>query len=526
MVRPFTYLRALGLWKPRGAVWGLDYFTSSTMRAAGNNNGFSIGEVDDAEITWLPKFLRMRRDEIETGVSNAWFWFMSDQIEKVLKILKKGASISILFYMAVFGVAGVISTKSVNSFGPSFFVSIRRVAIICAIVVGILYTVRSTVNSTQWAKDLKARRRFSNTMANQVFFDEIKEGPTSFPNTNDVLIENRYGYKDLYAYNHMVDYHPGNQKFRAHVDAVAISYASYPDNFKEASAKYIAETVIVSDGRFMEQGQEARWHWAGLETAVYLTKKALASRSMRVVGAVLEEARHLTSEMRYGVYRKADLAFLSATFLKELTQKMLTACIGKAPAPASTAKMARPPKTKPEYADDGVTVLSWKVPVAADPKPLIQSPRLISAAPESPAKHVPRSPRSKFVPKEPKRGAWIKAGDEVEVKESKNWYQGKVETISAHGNFKVALKDWHTAYFEQYDIRSFFPYKAGEKVGIFVRETEDKRIYEDGLIIGTEKNGNYSVKATASGLIRLLAPNLLRRKAYGGAKKADSTRLY
>ena len=99
MVRPFTYLRALGLWKPRGAVWGLDYFTSSTMRAAGNNNGFSIGEVDDAEITWLPKFLRMRRDEIETGVSNAWFWFMSDQIEKVLKILKKGASISILFYL-------------------------------------------------------------------------------------------------------------------------------------------------------------------------------------------------------------------------------------------------------------------------------------------------------------------------------------------------------------------------------------------------------------------------------------------
>ena len=471
MVRPWNYLRSLGLYKPRDASWGLDWWTSSSMRAANKNNGFGDEDVAKAEIfpDLVPMAFQLSDDEVEelSGITNGWFWYCNDQIALFLKHLKKATLYGFLGYISLFTLLGLVARQGLAT---PFFGSVRRLACICGIVGLIYYATQRSVDSTQWAKDLKARRRFFGVMANQNFFDEVKDGLQVLPNRQDVLIENRYGYKDLQSYNDYIDYHPGNSRFLKAVDAVVPWYNEYPEVLKEASVKYITETVLANSGRFLEQGQKGRWHLADLETSLYFTKKILAGRSMGLVGTILKETRHLLSVMRYGVYRETDLAFLAAPFLKDLTKKFLTACIGEKSKDSSTANMIRPPTMKPEYAEDGTTVLRWKRPVEAEPKKLISAKSMVSKKPSSSAKHVPRARRGKFVPTEPHDGAWIMEGDMVEGKVKTHWYVGKIDEISAHGNHHINFLDGDEGYYDEYQIRRPVPFAVGQHVQVFVSD--------------------------------------------------------
>lgn len=529
MVQPWTYLRALGLYKPKDASWGLDYITAGSMRAANYNNGFTTKGVAKAEITWLPKFLRLTKDEIDDNVTNAWFWFCNDQIKKLVNFFKNASLAGLLVYISVFSLVDMTASQD---FVSSLFGSVRRLALVGGIVAGITYMIRESVESTQWAKDLRKRRRFFGAMKNQAFFDEVKEGPHAVPNPFDILIENRYGNKDLGAYNDYIDYHVGNSDFLELVDLMAPSYATYPEFFRDMSAKHIVETLIVDDfsGRFLEQGQQGRWHVADLETAIYFAKKTLASRSMRLFGTILKETRHLISVMRYGIYRNDDIAILSGSFLKDLTTKFLDAGIGKKSAAPPTAGLARPTPMEPLYGEDGVTALRWKEPVRNDQKPIIKKPSPVSSAPASRAKHVPRKPRKNLVvPKEPKEGAWIVSGEMVEGNVDGYWYVGKVEQITAHGNHLIKFGDGDEGFYDEYQIRRPVPFAVGDPVQVLVEEpdndseddddSDNDRIFDNATIVSIEKSGDITVEIEETTERRTVASTKLRRKIVGQIRK-------
>eukprot|EP00977_Amphora_coffeiformis_P004430 scaffold945_cov170-Amphora_coffeaeformis.AAC.10 len=512
MVRPWNYLRALGLYKPKGTSWGLDFITSASMRAANGNNGYGGDDVKQAIIfeDFVPEYFQLSDDEVAelAGVTNGWFWYCNDQIALLLKIFKKFTFTGFAAYIATFTLLGIVSRQSL---APTVLGSVRRMALICAVVGGIMLICRRSIDSTQWAKDLKARRRFFGVMDNQHFFDENKDGLHALPNREDVLIENRYGYKDLASYNDAIDYHYGNQRFRKYVDAVAPSYANYPEALKAASVKYVTESIIAESGRFLEQGLKGRWHLTDMETSTYFVKKVLAGKSNGLFGMILKETRHLKSVMRYGMYRNTDLAFLSAPYLGDLTTKFLNAYIGDKPA-ASKSGFARPPSMKPMYSEDGTTVLRWKHPVVEEPKPLLQASRKVSSGPESPAKHVPRKSRGKFVPKEPHKGAWIVQGDMVEAKINTNWYVGKIIDISAHGNHKINFLDGDSGYYDEYQIRRPVPWARGQSVEVLVGEKDGAEVHEKAVIVDVEENGDIEIKSLTTMQNSKVNPSKLRRQ--------------
>jgi hypothetical protein len=49
MTQPWATLRALGLYKQKDAVWGIDYITSGSMRGANNDNGFQVSTYTERE---------------------------------------------------------------------------------------------------------------------------------------------------------------------------------------------------------------------------------------------------------------------------------------------------------------------------------------------------------------------------------------------------------------------------------------------------------------------------------------------
>ena len=55
MVQPWTTLRALGLYKPKGSEWGWDFISQHSMRAANNNNGYYTPSDTEATLMSLPK---------------------------------------------------------------------------------------------------------------------------------------------------------------------------------------------------------------------------------------------------------------------------------------------------------------------------------------------------------------------------------------------------------------------------------------------------------------------------------------
>ena len=179
--------------------------------------------------------------------------------------------------------------------------------------------------------------------------------------------------------------------------------------------------------------------------------------------------------------------------------------------PVAAPGFARPPAMKPTYAEDGVTVLRWKEPAPVETKPAMKTRGKTGLAPESSAKRNARTPRSKFVPKEPHEGAWILQGEMVEAKLKKNWYAGKVKEISAHGNHLVKFNDGDESFHDEYQIRRVVPWSVGETVEILISDDGTTEVHHTAFIVSIGKDGNITSETVKDKEIRTDHPSKLRR---------------
>eukprot|EP00977_Amphora_coffeiformis_P004442 scaffold945_cov170-Amphora_coffeaeformis.AAC.22 len=514
MGQPWATLRSLALYKPRDAEWGMDYITSSSLRGVGLETGFD-GEAMAkfqkwGQITWLPMFLQEKG--LDPDEEDVWLKYCTRTLKKVHTFLGLVVFSAISGYAVICAVVSILQTK--RSWAHSFGLSILRLGAICAAAYVVFVGLKSHVDSTRWAADIRGNRRYSSVFANDLAYGVKSEGLTTLPHRKDVLIENRFGSSYLHFYNDYVNGHPGNRYFLDLVNGVSAAFGSYPFWLQEATARYVTESVLANQGRFLEQGVNGDWYINDFEEAMVYTRKTLVQKTMPVVAAVLQELRFIVSGFRFSTLRNTKLAQKHmAPFLKSFEEKLVAQVLKEEPAGTSpNTSYVRPPDVEPLLGPDNVTVLKFKAPVTGTLAPALAVKHPLRT-PHSNATWKRRGKPSKVVPSEPEPGAWFSTGSSVEAFFEGFWFIGEVTQVTAFGKYYVVFPDGDQSWFSREFVRPFEPYHVGEPLQVYQDGMMD---YEHCEIVAAEDDGTYhAVLSRSDKYYDKVLPQYFRRYHFG-----------
>lgn len=546
MGEPWATLRALGLYKLPGTTWGIDFITSASMRMANEDNGFRRDQLDEhierGGFPWLPDFLEGQvcpppcEDE-------SWYEYLNDTIRRCVDFFKQLEIILVFVTLVWFFFAGVIldgeNSKSGSHRLRRFGLAIRRLA--CSHGLVILFFVISNrhVDQSGWAKDITAGRKYTSAFTDEDKFNPPSKkllGPTTLPHRNDVLLENRYGGRQLKMYNDFINGHPGNSFFLELVDKTVHgrgaleSLALFPNEtisylVSEVTSSTSTGTTNGSDrkkgsGRFLLHGPFGSWMWLtdAEARASVRTNLALAS-SVPMLRELCRELRFISSEYKHGTLRKTALAQIHAVKYAQrleriLWEKAATPIGGKPPLTLFFDDNAYGTlKEGQEYSE--TSAIATTVQSRASSWATFQLMMETSAPPKLFSNGKVRTQWNKnrsFLSLEnkmkaasssavePSRYAWLKEGDVVEGAETNGdgysfWYKGSVGKISAQGMYFLLYEDGSTGLLRsKYLIRKFYPYYVGEHLEVIDDSSDD----DEGeffkrckiLSIRTEQEGN------------------------------------
>jgi hypothetical protein len=494
MIQPWTIMRSLGLYNPRGAAaWGMDYITGAIMRTANSDNGFSgwdLGELlDRGGLRYIPASLQEPMDDDwDEDDDLLWHKFLHGTFTRIKGFWTCLAVISPLVYLLV---SSALGTYWGQQFKRSFWQATHRLAFLCTMVYTLLLVSRRHVDSTPWAKDIRADRRFSNSFGNEAaFLDSTGCITSAFPHRNDILMDNRLGSSYLHMYEDFIALgHPGNRVHTQMVEGAASFYAAYTAGslFRKATAQYIVDTIAINNhGRFLKQGRSGSWCWADQTTALYYTTKMLASASNPSLGVVLKEIQHGISEYRFGIYRNSSLASKhAAPFLRTLEAKLLIDYTTPTATPVTKATSPIRPGTILDFNHDvNVSKRAGSFYPKFKPSPPHKGLTVNKAT-------LSRTLSSfQIVPTEPEPGAWIGGLSRVEGVVGEHWYVGTISFVTAHGMYFVEYTDGVGELVDRSYIRPIVPHQVGQKLEVLIDNEND--LYYDCMIISMGGNETYN----------------------------------
>jgi hypothetical protein len=325
MTHPWTTLRALGLYKPAVTDWGVDYITGASMRIANSGHGFGRDDLDDfiemGGFAWLPKFLHGEVTEQE-----GWLEYCQNTLLLCKEFVTSISVYALQAYICFFLIASLLPIKR----GKRLYTircALGRLLAIVAISFLCSIGAKLHVDKTGWAADIKTNMRYASTTDSEIVYaglnDEL-DGPTTVPTRFDVLIETRYGSRQLAMYNDFISGHPGNRFFNKFVRNSAWTYREYPFEFQQASADYVCGAVALEQGRFLKQSPAGAWVWVSHGEAISYGKRALTLASSDLLSHLAKSIRFMLSNLKYGISRHTAMDLRHTTpFLTFLQDKLL-----------------------------------------------------------------------------------------------------------------------------------------------------------------------------------------------------------
>jgi hypothetical protein len=481
MTQPWATLRALGLYKQKDADWGIDYVTSGSMRIANEDNGFRLDELENyisrGGFPYLPKFLHGQINDKE-----GWREYYLDTLLRCEGFMRNVNIWALggyfVFHLLLLIVGTLLSTKE-HKRRPlrRFRWALVRLLITHSIVYGLYLAAVHHVDSTDWAKDIQAGRRYTNPF---VITDNEYTGVSTYPYREDVLIETRYKTRALAMYNDFVNAHPGNRAWKSLLEFLAPLYVSYgglPKVFREQLSEYLVGAMESQQRRFLYQSSQAMWLELSRDDALYYNDRQLKIHSNPVLANVYRELEFLTSDYKYGNLRESAMVRYDVIpYLREFGDKLLRSLEDEEDYPI----LARLPRSR-----EGD-------PVSRRVQLIRRS--VVLSKPELKAGFVRRPVNLKvgIVPGEPEPGAWIKEGDTIEarykVEGSYKWYYATTNHIAAAGWFHITYHDGQETHVRPDAVRPYQPLTPGENVEVWIEDAgqylkaEVLRVNQDGTV--------------------------------------------
>jgi hypothetical protein len=503
MRQPWALLRALGLYKRSGASWGIDYISGATMRLANNDYGiFDSNSRLHFGGFGIPKWLEAKVDPL-TEEGN-WFVYINGTFELCFKFVETVCASAVVAYLTFF-VKSAFPPRKIKVVANSSS-AIFRLSILLSIVSLIYFRAKKYVDESEWAIDIKAGRRYSSTtpLEQRTFVSTLSEYishstaelHTTLPNKLDVLIETRYGGKQLALYNDFINNHPGNEYIINLIKQQSTVFRLYPSLFQNATSKFITNAIEARNGRFLLQNPNGYWIWMSHDDSIRYVHNQLLRMSNPLLNDLLWTIRLMDSDKKYGEYRDCAL------YLRHTSIHLK--------------------KLKTIFTDNYV---KWNMHsnVLEKPSPkqnnIFSTLRSFSTSRFRPLRYVHSEVLHRipidldFQPTEPEEDAWITTNDEVETWADNYWYYGVVKNVSAHISYNVAYENGSEEGVGSFAIRRFDGYYVGEELEVIVGDT-----YYPGVIREFLEDGD-SLSVWIPELRRTLHyVSLSQLRRYGPAK--------
>jgi ectoine hydroxylase-related dioxygenase (phytanoyl-CoA dioxygenase family) len=498
MAQPWATLRSLGLYKKQSASWGIDYVTSASMRTANNDNGFKPDDLetflDRGGFWFLPNWLE--NFDIDWDNDESWPEYFKGTQRLCESFFEKVVKYSIAGYFAWFLVLSVFRRKPATLKN-----AVLRCVVVTTLVGSLFHLAKKKCDSSGWASDIRTGRRYGRTSDIERPYFNNRFTLATYPTKTDVLIEIRYGSKQLALYNDFLPVgHPGNRYFRDLIQRVVSVYKGYTIEFQDAAAHNIAENVATNHGRFLHQGPDGYWFWLDSKDTIDYIRQELATASDELTAALAQAARFMESDYKYGIYRRSALSIRHAVpYLRDLKTRLISVNMAQRADPPSSASRHVYSKythslsladdiRERQFGSTGAVVTSWP-PAAANRR----FTRKLLPLPHAPAKFARHERTVQATPavEPPYLGAWLAVGDRVECFEFDFWYYGKLVSVTAFGDYTMEFSDKTLAHFDQYTIRPFSEYCTGERLECYTDAQDDfapctiERLMPDGSYLAT-----------------------------------------
>jgi hypothetical protein len=402
--------------------------------------------IEKGGVYFLPRWLQHFKIDWDAG--HVWVQYISGTQKLCEAFFLNASRVGVAAYLLVTLVSAVLIPRKNGLLNPCL-----RLMVLLSVAYGLYQWAKAHVDETGWAKDIRGGRRYSTTanydLAAYSNFD-LPYGPSTYPTKHDVLIESRYGSKELEMYNDFIPLgHPANRIYRTLLEQMGHpSIAQYGLNLQNAVAKSIQDEIHAKKGRFLVQGADGFWMWP-YDILPVIRKELMLDSKPPIVRELDQTARFIESDYKYGVFRDSALSFRhSIPYVNAIRSYLIDGITKK--------KHFEMPEGKPRAVPISRTTLKVGAVSLSSSKPIEV---------EQPSREPIREP--------PHVGAWIKEGDVIEVYDEDYWFFGHCMFVTAKGRYYVKYPDGSTETIDEYSIRPFAGnYMIGEELECWVPEQD------------------------------------------------------
>ena len=332
MAEPFASLRSLGIWKPPDSDWGWDWATSSSVRIANGENGYSVGDLFDfveghSLALMVPLWLHGAVDE-----EGGWQLYFKETLENFVNFF------TVLYFVvlvAIFTFSMVVDL--LQNFKHHHTASfLKRIVYINATILLIAHIMAVKVKNTQYAKSIDNKTIFARpfmprptgTTAEATIKDMDSSmmdtdltnppRPTAVPEKNDILFGNRHDSHNIGFYVNYLNYHPGNKKWRKLLATYSPLYNSY-SGLPSVFQTHIVSTLEEHKGRMLTQNYYGGWVVMNEDDKKKQKLKGLLLGTYSLYSSLDQEISIISAEARHGILMRGSRAMPKET-LKNLNK--------------------------------------------------------------------------------------------------------------------------------------------------------------------------------------------------------------
>ena len=329
---PFAPLRSLGLWKPPKAQWGWDWVTTSAMRIANDQNGYTNGDMFDfVEYHSIGKMIPywLQGSVTEDG---GWQLYVKETIDNIVRLGKVTYGGVLLLVTAM-----ILALDAGEGFKRGRTGSfVRRIVLVNAVILMLSYQAIAKVRSTPYAKSVEEQTIFASPFVpkpegpNAKIFEDALNArlmdfnliappqPTTLPEKNDILLGNRFDSNYIGYYINFLNYHPGNKEWRKVLGLHSRLYHNYsglPPAFQQQVKSVVKHHVESNaNGRMLTQNYFGEWivmdqHHVQttIDRSLAMGVDTLSAALYKSIAVIAADARHGAQQSRTRVMQLETL---------------------------------------------------------------------------------------------------------------------------------------------------------------------------------------------------------------------------
>jgi hypothetical protein len=336
MTFPWTYLRALGLYKPTQKDWGWDYISMVSMRAANSDTGYKTSDLEsfsEKNPLGLPRFLlpSSLSDSDDMTWSDYWLSLLIFGKKALFKI--NFLVISVYFFILLaLGLtivqiyAEINDTISLNHLLKQFFLfvffPIRRLLLSYGIIALSMWVLWKKMDSSNWATDIRNENLYTSAFSRHETRPFFVDRPTLHVHRNDILVSTRSISRHFASFNHFLDYHPGNRWLHDESDMIK-DVVHYPRSTVLVDyVQFVSRVVSLKGNYFLFQSSQGDWVQMTDDERKWYIKRLVCLKSSAVGTMLDREVDYLLSDTYYSATISRTMSHFSRMVIFSLSRQI------------------------------------------------------------------------------------------------------------------------------------------------------------------------------------------------------------